>query len=75
VAYYLDAPPTLRNNARATLTRRLDRANAACAVIIAFVAGISAYCAGSGVAHALLVGGGAASTAPVIYLAAVTACQ
>ena len=47
----------------------------ACAVIIAFVAGIAAYCAGSGLAHALLVGGGAASTALCIYLAAITAYQ
>ncbi|SNS73064.1 hypothetical protein [Actinomadura mexicana] len=47
----------------------------ACAVIIAFAASIAAYCAGSGLAHALLVGGGAASTALGIYLAAVAAYQ
>ncbi len=45
----------------------------ACAVIIAFVAAIAAYCAGSGLAHTLLVGGGAGSTALGIYLAAVAA--
>ena len=45
----------------------------ACAVIIAFAAGIAAYCAGSNLAHALLVGGGAAGTALGIYLAAMAA--